>query len=170
MAHKKRLEAQLDYAKAQEAAEVVPNRGGAAGSGDADPLPKPSMSCVYACPMGAYGLLLQCKGVSETLAHGEETNAPGSEADDLEFQDGHVDDDEFDASSFEPSYSSPGPPCGTGVERDRVPAMPTATCRPQPHREKIPTLQAPFNVAVARPVAKKEMYANPEALKAVRSE
>ena len=51
-----------------------------------------------------------------------------------------------------------------------VPAMPTATRKPQPHREKIRTLQAPFNAAVARPVAKKEMYANPKALKAVRSE
>ncbi len=118
--------------------------------------------------MGAYGLLLQCKGVAETIAHDGDTNAPGSEADDLEFQDGHVSDDDFDFTTFEPTYSGRLSCAGdSGVE---VPAMPTATRRPQPHREKIPTLQAPFNAAVARPVAKKEMYANPKALKAVRSE
>ncbi len=49
--------------------------------------------------------------------------------------------------------------------------MPTVIRQPnQQHREKIPMLQAPFNAAVARSVNKKEMYANPKALKAVRSE
>ena len=128
------------------------------------------MTCVSACPMGAYGLLMQCKGVAETIAHDGATNAPGSEADDLEFQDGHVGDDDFDVTRFEPSYTDPGQLCCAGAGAVGVPAMPTATRRPQPHREKNPTLQALFNAAVARPVAKKEMYANPKALKAVGSE
>ncbi len=48
--------------------------------------------------------------------------------------------------------------------------MPTVIRQPQPHREHIPTIRAPFNAAVARSVNKKEMYSNPKALAAVRQE
>ncbi len=147
MSHKKRLEAQLDYVKAQEAAQIVPNRGGSAGSRDPYPR-KPAMTCVSACPMGAYGLLMQCKGVAETIAHGDDTNAPGSEADDLEFEDGHASEDDFDVASFEPTYTNLGQPSCHGLGSPSVPAMPTITRPPNANRERIPTIQAPFYVAV----------------------
>jgi hypothetical protein len=72
------------YVEAQEAAKIKPTRGSSAlGSGDAWPARKPAMSCEKASPMGIYCLaLLYCKGVDETLNHGEETHAPGSDAED----------------------------------------------------------------------------------------
>ncbi len=48
--------------------------------------------------------------------------------------------------------------------------MPTTIRPSQEHREQIPLVRAPFNVAVARSVNKKEMYSDPLALKAVREE
>ncbi len=102
MPHKRRLEANLDQIEAQEAAHIIPNRGGSADSGVPYPH-KPTMTCVSACPIGAYGLLMQCKGVAETIAQGEDTNAPGSDADALAFQNGREDEDEFDFTSYEPS-------------------------------------------------------------------
>ena len=96
MSYKKRLQAKLEYATAVEGLELLPNRGGGAqGSGDVWPRPKPAMSLVSISPMGIYGLLLHCKGVEENVAHGDDTQAPGSEADDLEFQDGNVSEDDF---------------------------------------------------------------------------
>ena len=137
MSYKKRLQAKLDYATAKEAAEVVSNRGGAAGSRDPYPKPKPSMTCVAACPMGAYGLLMHCKGVEECVARGDDTQAPGSEADDLEFQDGlGVEDDLFDSSGFAPSYNLHE--VGAGV-----PAMPTVIRPAQTHR-KFPLYSTPL--------------------------
>ena len=106
--------------------------------------------------------LLQCKGVENVVSQDDATHAPGSDAEDVEFTDHELDDDEFDVSSFEPSYTS----AGSG----KVPAMPTIVRPPQHHREKIPILQAPFIAAVARAESKKEMYSNPKAQAAVRIE
>ncbi len=51
MPHKRRLEANLDYIKTQEAAHIIPNRGGSADSGF--PYPNtPTMTCVTAVPLG----------------------------------------------------------------------------------------------------------------------
>ena len=121
MSYKKRLQAKLEYATALEGSELLPNRGGGAqGSGDVWPRPKPAMSLVSISPMGIYGLLLHCKGVEENVAHGDDTHAPGSDADDMEFPDQPLDDDEFDVSGFEPSFSG-----GHAACEGSVPAMPT---------------------------------------------
>jgi hypothetical protein len=169
MSHVHRLQATLDYEKSKKASAIEPTEGTkASGSGGTGyPKPKPSMTCVSAAPMGIYGMLLKCTGVEESLNQGEETNAPGSEADDLEFPNGYdFDEDDFDVGVYEPYWSTaPSGECENGV-----PAMPTVMRQPQPHRDHIPTIRAPFNAAVARSVKKKEMYSNPKAQEAVRQE
>ena len=52
-----------------------------------------------------------------------------------------------------------------------APSMPCiVTDEQQPHRERIPNIQSPFPAAVSRPVSRKEMLENPEALKKMRDE
>ncbi len=159
MGYPKRLRAKLKYEEEKEAANVQFGRGtGSAGS--ADPYPKPAMTCLAAAPMGIYGLILaSCKGVEETINRGDETDAPPSDEENIEFPDY----EEYGIDSWEPVSHSSG--VGEGC-----PAMPVIVRPAQEHRDKIPIVQAPFNVAVARSVGKKEMYSNPLALKAVREE
>ena len=52
-----------------------------------------------------------------------------------------------------------------------APSMPCITTDDQhSHRDKIPNVQSPFPAAVSRPVSRKEMLENPEALKKMRDE
>ena len=164
MGYPKRLRAKLEYEEAKEAAQVQFGRGsGSAGSGDPYPTRKPAMTCEKAAPMGLYGLVLvSCKGVEETINRGEETDAPPSDEENIDFSDDDINDD-FGIDTWEPVSHSTG--VGEGC-----PAMPVTIRPAQEHREQIPLVRAPFNVAVARSVSKKEMYSNPLALKAVREE
>ena len=43
------------------------------------------MSLVSESPIGIYGLLLHCKDVEDKDAQGDETEAPGSDEDDMDF-------------------------------------------------------------------------------------
>ena len=90
-----------------------------------------------------------------------DTLAPDS-VDENESHDGHDDDwtDDFDTSAYEPALTGDAP------------AMPVLARKPghAGHRDKIPTIQAPFNACVARPVNRKEVASNPAARKACKSE
>ena len=67
---------------------------------------------------------------------------------------------------------------GIAASSERVKKMkveaPSMPCIPSDeqhsHREKIPNIQSPFPAAVSRPVSRKEMLENPEALKKMRDE
>ncbi len=55
-----------------------------------------------------------------------------------------------------------------GVVKMKIeaPSMPCITADPQTERqEKLPSIPLPFPAAVSRPVSRKEMLENPEALK-----
>ncbi len=126
MSQTKRLQAKLDYAKSKEAVAIVPNRGGASGSGEPYPQPKPAMNCVAGAPMEIYGLLLHCKGVEQVVNTGDETDVPGTDAEDNAFPDDpHADDEDiFDIGAYKPSYR----------HASEVPAMPSMIRPPQdPH-------------------------------------
>ncbi len=59
------------------------------------------------------------------------------------------------------------------VKRMKIeaPSMPCITSDiQQPHREKVQCIQSPFPAAVSRPVSRKEMLENPEAMKKMRDE
>ena len=154
MSYTKHLTARLEYAKAKEAAELREGtqRGGRSPGGASSGLIRPpAASCIAAAPMGVYGLLMKCN-----------TLAPDSD-DENESHDGHDDDewtDDFDTSAYEPALTGDAP------------AMPVLARKPghAGHRDKIPTIQAPFNACVARPVNRKEVASNPAARKACKSE
>ncbi len=103
---------------------------------------------------------MRCKGV-EQVVNDDDTHASDSKVEDNALPASPITDDEFDVEAFEPSFCESSP---------HVPAMPRTIRPPQTHREHIPTLQAPFNVAVARSVNKQEMYSNHKARAAVRQE
>ena len=153
MSYTKRLTAKLEYAKAKEAAalrEDTPRGGRSPGGASSGLIRPPAASCVAAAPTVAYGLLMKCKGVESVINFYEgeiDTRAPDSD-DENESHDGHDDDwtDDFDTSAYEPALTGDAP------------AMPVLARKPgyAGHRDKIPTIQAPFtHVSPDRLAAKK---------------
>ena len=62
------------------------------------------------------------------------------------------------------------PAVSAGDDAKEYPSMPCAISEPQPHREKDVTVARLFNAMVSRPVGRKEMLTNPDALASMKKE
>ena len=161
MSYRQQLKAKLDYQAALETSIIHPNKGGSHTSA----LPKPATSCPTAAPMGIFGLLLRCKSAAVQAAAAEEQGyateaAETDEDDDVKSHHDDIDtvEDNFNDCGFVPASTDEG-----------IPIMPTV-CSQWGHSERNPPFMAPFNVAVARTVGRKEVQSTPEATAACQKE